>query len=94
MENIRTSASVQSVIEVMEGSIENLSLRNIEVCYRDKCTDLSENQYAFRGEHLLRLFGAKDVTLENFHISGTMYGVEEPVRIENCEGLTKRNCNF
>lgn len=94
MENIRTSASVRSVIEVIEGSIENLSLRNIEVCYRDKCTDLSENQYAFRGEHLLRLFGAKDVTLENFHISGTMYGVEEPVHIENCEGLTKRNCNF
>jgi polygalacturonase len=94
MENIRTTAAVQSAIEVMEGSIENLSLRNIEVCYRDKCTDLSENQYAFRGEHLLRLFGAKDVTLENFHISGTMYGVKESVCTQGCDGLTKRNCNF
>ena len=94
MENIRTTAAVQSAIEVIEGSIENLSLRNIEVCYADKSTALSENQYAFRGEHLLRLSGAKDVTLENLRLFGSLCGVEEPVRIENCEGLAKRNCNF
>ncbi len=94
IENVQTTAAVQNVIEVTEGSIRGISLRNIEMQFADKATDLSENQYAYRGSHLLYLSGAENVTLENFHIDGTLYGVEEAIYIENCPNLQKRNCNF
>ncbi len=64
------------------------------MCFADKDLGLSADQYAFRGNHLLMLSGLKDTTLENFNIHGTLYGVEQPIAIENCEGLEKRNCNF
>lgn len=94
LENIRTTATVQSVAEVLEGSIRDITLRNVDVFYTDKSTDLVESQLAFRGNHLLNLHGAEDVTMENFCIHGSLCGVEEPIHIENCENLQKRNCNF
>jgi hypothetical protein len=94
LENIRTIATVQSVAEVMEGSICDLALRNIDVCYVDKSTDLIESQLSYRGSHLLYLCGAENVTLEGLRLHGSLYGIEEPIRIENCENLQKQNCNF
>ena len=81
-------------IEVINGSIDGIALRNIEMNFSDKAVNLSEKEYAYRGSHLMLLSGAKNVTMENFHIAGSLYGAEEPIHIENCEGLEKRNCNF
>ena len=92
--NVRTTADVMTSAEVINGSIDGVSLRNIEMSFSDKSTDLSESQYAYRGSHLLYLSGAKNVTLENFRIHGSLYGVDEPICIENCSGLEKRDCNF
>ena len=92
--NVRTTADVMTSIEVINGSIDGIALRNIEMNFSDKAVDLSEKEYAYRGSHLMLLSGAKNVTMENFRIAGSLYGAEEPIHIENCEGLEKRNCNF
>ena len=92
--NVRTTADVMTSIEVISGSIDGIALRNIEMSFSDKAVGLSEKEYAYRGSHLMLLSGAENVTLENVSIRGSMYGVEEPVHVENCEGLAKRNCNF
>ena len=62
--------------------------------FADKSTELSEQQYAYRGNHLLYLSGVEGITMENFRIHGMLYGVEQPICIEGCSDLEKRNCNF
>ncbi len=94
LSNIKTTAAVQSCAEVFEGSIEGLTLRNIELTYADKRTDLTEKDYQYRGEHLLLLSGVKGAMLENVSILGSLYGVKEPIRIENSTDVEKRNCSF
>ncbi len=94
IENVSTTATVQCSAEVLEGSISGLALRNIEMRFADKSTELSEQQYAYRGNHLLYLSGVEGITMENFRIHGMLYGVEQPICIEGCSDLEKRNCNF
>ena len=94
IENVCLAADVMTSVEVVDGSIDGIALRNIEMNFSDKSTDLCEKEYAYRGSHLLYFLGAENVTLENVAVGGAMYGVSEPVRIENCAGLQKRNCNF
>lgn len=94
IENVCLAADVMTSVEVVDGSIDGIALRNIEMNFSDKSTDLCEKEYAYRGSHLLYFSGAENVTLENVAVGGAMYGVSEPVRIENCAGLQKRNCNF
>lgn len=91
---VKTTASVQSYAQVFEGSIEGLTLRNIDITYADKRTNLTEKDYQYRGEHLLLLSGAQGAVLENLRIRGSLYGVTESVRIENCSDVEKRNCSF
>ena len=94
LSNIKTTAAVQSCAEVFEGSIEGLTLRDIEVTYADKRTNLTEKDYQYRGEHLLLLSGVKGAMLENVSILGSLYGVVEPICIEDCADVKKRNCSF
>ncbi|MBP3605784.1 MAG: hypothetical protein J6J66_04220 [Clostridia bacterium] len=94
MQNVRTTADVMTSVEAIDGSIDGLALRNIEMQYADKSTDLSEKEYAYRGSNLLLFSGASGVTLENFRIHGGLYGVEESVCIEGCADFEKHRCNF
>ena len=94
LENIRTTGTVMNYIDCVEGEIENFNLRNIEINYFDKSTDLPEDELEIRGNHLLSLKGASGVSLENVRLNGTLYGVEEPIEIADCDGLSKKGCNF
>ena len=94
MENIRTTGTVMSYIDSVEGEIKNINLRNIEICYSDKSTELPESELKFRGNHLLFLSGASDVKLEGVILKGTLFGVEESVKVVNCDALVKKDCNF
>lgn len=94
MENIRTTGSVMSYIDCVDGRIENFSLRNIEISYSDKSTELSEEELGFRGSHLLYINGAVGVKLEGVVLNGTLYGVEEAVKLVGCDDLIKKDCNF
>ncbi len=94
MENIRTTGTVMSYIDCVDGEIENFNLRNIEISYSDKATELPEEELKFRGSHLLFLKGASGVKLEGVALKGTLYGVEESVKVENCDALVKKDCNF
>ena len=94
MENIRTTSTVRNYLEVNEGVIENFNVRNVEINYFDKGTDLAENELRYRGNNLLSFKGASNVTLDGVKINGTLYGVEEPIEIKDCNGLVKNNCNF
>ncbi len=94
MENIRTTGTVMSYIDCVEGEIKNINLRNIEIYYSDKSTELVESELKFRGNHLLSLSGASDVKLEGVILKGALYGVEESVKVVNCDALVKKDCNF
>ncbi len=86
---------VDSAADKMYGWCHGRSeLRNIEMQYADKSTDLFEKEYAYRGSNLLLFSGASGVTLENFRIHGGLYGVEESVCIEGCADFEKHRCNF
>ena len=94
MENIRTTGSVMSYIDCVEGEIENVNLRNIEISYFDKATELPEDELKFRGDHLLFLSGVSGVKLEGVVLKGTLYGALESVKVVNCDALVKKDCNF
>ena len=94
MENIRTTGTVMSYVDCVEGEIKNFNLRNIEIYYSDKSTELPENELKFRGNHLLLLSGASEVKLEGVVLRGSLYGVLEPVKVVNCDDLFKKDCNF
>ncbi len=94
MENIRTTGTVMSYIDCAEGEIQNFNLRNIEIFYSDKSIELSEHELKVRGNHLLFLSGSSGVKLEGVVLKGTLYGVEEAVKVVNCDALVKKDCNF
>jgi polygalacturonase len=94
MENIRTTSTIQNYVERNDGVVENIVLRNVELDYHDAATALSAQELAYRGDKLLYLKGADNVTLENVKITGMLYGVDDPIVITNCEGLVKKDCNF
>jgi hypothetical protein len=94
MENIRTTSTIQNYVERNDGVVENIVLRNVELDYHDAATALSAQELAYRGDKLLYLKGADNVTLENVKINGSLYGVEKPVVITDCNGLVKKDCNF
>jgi len=94
MENIRTTGTVMTYIDCVEGEIENFNLRNIEISYFDKSTELLEKELNFRGNHLLLLNGASGVKLDGVVLKGTLSGVEEAVKVVDCADFSKKDCNF
>ena len=40
------------------------------------------------------LYNSLVVSLENVRLNGTLYGVEEPIEIADCDRLIKNGCNF
>lgn len=94
MENIRTTGTVMSYIECVEGEIKNVNLRNIEIYYSDKSTELPESELKFRGNHLLFFRGCSELKLEGLILKGSLYGALESVKVVDCDGLIKKDCNF
>lgn len=94
MENIRTTSTVRNYLECIEGEIENFTLRNVELNFSDKATELSKSELAYRGDFLVSFKGAKNVTLDGLTVNGELYGVDIPVEIRDCNGFVKKNCNI
>lgn len=94
MENIRTTSTVRNYADCVEGSIEGFHLRNIEIQFFDRSTQLPPAERQFRGENLLSFAGVRGLTLDGVQICGSLFEVTEPVEIKDCEGLVKQNCNF
>lgn len=94
MENIRSTSTTMNYIDCIDGEIENFNVRNVELSYFDRATELPERELEYRGDHLLSFKNASNVRLENVKINGTLYGVDEAVEIIGCDDLTKKECNF
>ena len=94
LENIRSTSTVRNYIERNDGEIDNFNLRNVEINFHDASTDLSKVELDYRGNRLLYLKEANNVTLDNVKISGSLYGVDTPIEILDCDGLVKKDCNF
>ncbi len=94
LENIRSTSTTMNYLDGVDGAIENVRLRGIEIDYFDRATDLPESELAYRGNHLLSLKKANGVTLDDITLHGTLCGVTEPVEIVDCEAIDKRNCKF
>ena len=43
---------------------------------------------------MLFLSGSSEVKLEGVILKGSLYGVEESVKVVDCDGLVKKDCNF
>ena len=94
LENIRSTSTTMNYLDGVDGAIENVRLRGIEIDYFDRATDLPESELAYRGNHLLSLKKANGVALDDMALRGTLCGVTEPVEIVDCEAIDKRNCKF
>ena len=56
--------------------------------------DLDYFNHKLRGVDLLSFKGANNLTLDNFKVNGSFYGVNERVTVENCENFVQKDCQF
>ena len=93
-DNIRSTASMRNYIDCINGEIDNLTFRNIELNFFDKAMNLDYFNHKLRGTQLLSFKGANNLTLDNFKVNGGFYGVSERIAVENCENLIQKDCQF
>ncbi|MBQ8409241.1 MAG: hypothetical protein IJY39_10310 [Clostridia bacterium] len=94
MENIRTTSTVRNFLDCIDGEIENIQLRNLDIHYSDKAAELPKGELAYRGDRLLSFKGVNGLTLENVSLYGGLNGVDKTLEVTDCDGLVKRDCNF
>jgi polygalacturonase len=94
MENIRSTGTMKSYLDGEGGSIENFTLRNIEIRLFDRYTELSAGLLKARGQNALALHRAAGVKLENVTLNGELCSCEEQVSVTECPDLSKCGCNF
>ena len=94
MENVRTTSTIRNYAEVVDGRIENIKLRNIELHFFDRATELHKSMLDYRGDSLLFFKGAERVKLESVEILGSLCGIDKTLTVENCNSFLKENTNF
>ena len=94
MENIKTSSTIKNEIDCINGKIDNITVKNVDITFSDKAKIMSEESIARRGDCLLTLKNATRVTFDNVKIYGSLTDVDKTFDVSECEGLTKNNCNF
>ena len=94
MENIRTTSTIKNYAEVTDGEIKNVKLKNIEINFFDRATELHESMIEYLGDSLLSFKGAEHVRLQDIEIFGSLYGIDKTLVVENCKSFVKENVNF
>lgn len=94
IENIRTSSAIVSKIEREDGSIDNVTVRNVELKFADKVEEYPEIALRTRGDNLLLVDGASNVTFDKVKIMGGLRDVTKIFEAKNSENLVRENCNF
>ncbi len=94
IENIRSTGCSMSYIEVRNGIIENIRLRNFEINAFDRYEYFDEKHLGMRGHHIFCVKGVKNLTMEDVRVNGDFKQRKERIVLEDCENLAERNCDF
>ena len=95
-DNIRSGSTINNRIVRECGSIENITLRNISLNFKDKYprSELSEVSLERRGKSLVSLVGIDGLTLDGVNITGSLDGIETVLEERECSDSEKRECRF
>jgi len=93
LDSIRSSGYAMNRIDVSDGVIENITLRDIEMTFADRNPNPSEASLNKRGSHLLYVSGVRRLTLEKVKLNGGLMLCDENVVIKDSE-ISKTGCNF
>lgn len=94
VENVRTTACAMSYIEVNDGQIDNIRLRNVEIRAFDRYEALDEDTMNQRGHYVFHAKGATNLILEDVRIYGDFAVRKEKTCIEDCPDAQLRNCRL
>ena len=96
IENLRSSATAMNSIDGEKGMIENVKLRDVEVTVSNRFAkeQVSESQFAYRGNHILKVHNASRVILDGVKIHGSLNDCDGEFSFSECPDLIKRDCNF
>ncbi|MGN1094022.1 MAG: glycoside hydrolase family 28 protein [Candidatus Neoclostridium sp.] len=94
LENIRSTATAMNKIRCDEGSVDCISVRNVELSFSDKAKKLSAAGLECRGDAMILVKGASNVTFDGVRITGALDGVETKLKSDNCPNLVIKDCNF
>lgn len=86
LENIRSTATVMNYVDCINGAVDGITLKDIELSFSDKADDLPASELRYRGDHLVGMKGVDNLNLNNVKITGTLSGVERKVEILECDG--------
>ena len=93
LDSIRSSGYAMNRIDVSDGVIENITLRDIEITFTDRNPTPSEASLNKRGSHLLYVNGVRGLTLDNVKLIGGLMLCDEAVVIKDSDTV-KTGCNF
>ena len=90
IENIRSTATMMSIIHANNGTIDNFKVRNMEL----KVFERKELQPHDLPKYIFSVKNASNVLLSGVEITGHSKTVIENTEFENCENLEIQNCKF
>ena len=93
IDNVRSTSSMQNYFDGTDGSIENISMRNIELYMFDKFTEMTPELLRERENSSLMLKNTFGVSFENVKIYGKLCGAASAVS-ENADNTYIDKCNF
>ena len=94
MENIRTTSTLGNRIFCENGVIDGFTVRNAEIAFHDKTKELTPESLAWRGDRLLFVQRASNVTFDGVTLSGGLDGAKTALALDACENFVKKDCNF
>jgi hypothetical protein len=94
MENIRCTSTIRNYIDRIEGEIDNISFRNVDLILSNREVDMNPVNLKWRGNRYITAKGVSNLTFENVKLMGGFYGVDTPVEFNDCTSVSMINCNF
>lgn len=94
MENIRSECEQENSILVQNGSIENITLRNIELIYPTSENIPADDENTRRVNSPIYASNVSRMTLDNVKVTGIQNVTDEDIIKNTCPEFSKNNCNF
>ena len=94
MENIRSDATMMSLIRQNDGVVDNVRLRNVEILATDRYGLDNESHFKMRGNCILSVKNAANVVLEAVRIRGELAQQPQRTSFVGCEDIVVKDCSF
>jgi hypothetical protein len=94
IENVRSDAACMSYIHQNNGVVDNIRLRNIEICAFDRYEHLEPEFLDMRGHYIFSVKNATNVILDNVRVLGDFAQKSGRVNITGCPDIKLKDCIF